>query len=37
MIRAVWRCALLSRPEGTILPLSGRAGQVMFGQVWGGR
>jgi hypothetical protein len=36
MICAVWRCAHLSRPEG-ILPLSGRAGQVMFGQVWGGR
>lgn len=35
MICAIWRCAHLSRP-GSILPLSGRAGQVMFGQVWGG-
>ena len=36
MISAVWRCAHLSRPESQFLPLSGRAGQVMFGQVWGG-
>jgi hypothetical protein len=36
MICAVWRCAHLSRPEGQFLPLSGRAGQVMFDQVWGG-